>query len=343
MATYTTDQIYFCLNALSNISAAYNQQQNIKTLTVTAVTNVLSNTAVQGQIGNWTPVWGPVVNTFNGDASNTMMVVKNEVTSEYVVAIAGTDPSSFFDWILEDADVKVLVPWSLKTGLGVNISLATSTGLTILRTMQWNNQHVLDYLQSVNATNITVTGHSLGGALSPVMAQFLCDNIGSGVNVSCRPTAGATPGDAGFANYWDNSPVGKNANTVRVWNSFDVVPHAYEADMLAEIPKLYTPAIPCPADIAAAVALIITDTAGKNYTQLLKDTLGLAGNIHNQGNPVSPFADQALYQHVAAYADHFLISAFQDSVQTILNLPSPFFSAGTTVKQKQAATAEATA
>lgn len=330
---YTTDQIYFCLNALSNISAHYNKQSDIQNLTSSAVSKVLADPTIQGLIGSWKPVWGPIVNTVLGNASNTMFVAQNTTTGEYVVAIAGTDPSSFFDWIIEDADVKVIVPWNILKAPGANISLATSTGLTLLRGMQYSGQHVLDFLNSQKATNITVTGHSLGGALSPVMALFLSDNMAKGTNISCRPTAGATPGDAAFANYWDKSEVGSNANTVRVWNAFDVVPHAYENDMLLQIPDLYTPTITCPADLVVTVKNIAQDTAGKNYTQLLRNTLGFASAVYNQGDPTMPFPDQALYQHVAAYANHFNIPEFQDRVQSLLGLTAPYFSAGTTVKQ----------
>lgn len=339
MSTYTKDQVYFCLNAISNISAAYNKNININSLTQSAISTVLADGTIQGLIGSWTPVWGPVVNTVGGNASNTMFVAKNTQTSEYVVAIAGTDPDSFYDWIVEDADVLVTVPWNiLKSGCG-NISLSMSTGLALLKGMQWKGQHLLDYLQSVNATNITVTGHSLGGALSPVMALFLSNNMGAGVNVSCRPTAGPTPGDATFATYWNNSEVGQNSNTVRVWNAFDVVPCAYENDTMQQIPDLYAPTIACPPDLTVTVNKMASDTAGKNYTQLLKNTLGFASSVYNQGNPAYPFPDQALYQHVAAYANFFKISDFQDQVKTLLNLNAPYFSGGTTVKQKQAAAA----
>lgn len=335
---YTNDQIYFCLNALSNISGEYNQNPDVVQLTQTAVNTVLQDKTgvIQGLIGNWVPVWGPVVNVFNGDAANTMFVAQNTTTKEYVVSIAGTNPSSFFDWLLEDALVGKKVYWNLLDHSCGCVSAGTDFGLTALKLMKYNGQSVFNYLQSVNAKNITVTGHSLGGALSPVMALFLSNNL-KGANVSCRPTAGATPGDSDFATYWNGSVVGKNANTVRVWNAIDVVPNAYEWDTMQNIPDLYLPNITCPTSTASGIVTESNKLQPLDYTQLLKTTTTTFDlDVYNQGNPADPFMDQALYQHVAAYAVHFNIPAFQNQVQNLLSLSAPYFSAGTTVKQATA-------
>jgi hypothetical protein len=86
--------------------------------TLQAISTALKNAA--GTIGAWNVVWGPsVVQQPVGKAyaMNTMYVAQNAATSsQYAIAIAGTNPRSILDWIVEDGFVHWQVPWIYACG-----------------------------------------------------------------------------------------------------------------------------------------------------------------------------------------------------------------------------------
>jgi len=99
------------------------------------------------------------------------------------------------------------------------------------------------------ALDVTVTGHSKGGALAPVVALWLKELLaaanpsdrwdgGHGARVSCYAFAGPTPGNGAFAARIEQA-LGADYHHLR--NTKDVVTHAWQADELEEIQHLYTP------------------------------------------------------------------------------------------------------
>ncbi|NEO43521.1 MAG: lipase family protein [Moorea sp. SIO4A3] len=125
-------------------------------------------------------------------------------------------------------------------------------------------------------------GHSLGGALSPTLALAALDQKsewsgGKEFTISVYPSAGPTPGNEDFATYYD-SRLGEN--TTRIWNNIDIVPHAWNEEMLSEIPSLYQEG-----GIYGGLAVrLLVKTAkrlakGGNYTQIVDETPGLEGKV----------------------------------------------------------------
>ncbi len=55
------------------------------------------------------------------------------------------------------------------------------------------------------------------------------------------PTAGPTPGNKIWADYYD---IQLGSATDRLWNELDIVSHVWELDMLSEIPTRYESEIP---------------------------------------------------------------------------------------------------
>lgn len=169
---YTWNQKLFCLNILSNVSAHWGGDSNIHDSTTWAVKAVLADQTVQSFLGNWQCVWGPVVITGKTDTpANTMFIAQEVGTNNFVVAIAGTDPTSEIAAVWEDADVTTVFPWSASHPLAL-ISQGTRNGLTNLQSMEDPNSTLADktaygYLKSQaqanSTTNVWVTGHSLGG------------------------------------------------------------------------------------------------------------------------------------------------------------------------------------
>ena len=391
-AQYSTYQQVFCLNMLSNISGMYNylSSQAISDSTVSAVDSVLTDPKTIALIGHWQTVWGPVVysnivdDSLKPVAVNTMFIAQSlDDTSEYVIAIAGTNPQSITAWTTEDLDFTSVINWTdilngnptAYTGPNVNtgvpfVSHGTFTGLDTLLHMQdpnRNNITAVGYLTKMAAAKgqgtpatIWVTGHSLGGALAPTMALYLNDTkktvwgtTDTAISIHCLAVAGATPGGAAFSTYYNNE---LGANTIRVWNSHDVVPHGFDTVMLYQVDSIYNAdSIQTSDTIKRAIygfqillknyyheGLIIKSNP-YNYTQLYPsangncyDTVFTSGfydtnNVIQTGgklpNP-STFTGQLGAQHIPSYPHYFGVDSFQTTVQNRRGFLAPFFSFG---------------
>ncbi len=323
MPTYSQNQSVFTLSILANLGSTI-------TGTIDQIEAILANTidtqllSFQPEIGTWTVVWGPAV--YQAPASNrvdnVMYVAQGgsdtATPGQLVVAIAGTDPYSAFDWLLEDTLVSTLVPWPTGTpprSADPRVSLGTFLGLSILQHLRAGPRQpgagtsLADLLTTglPGSPSITVTGHSLGGALSPALALFLSDTQGTWnptgrTRLNCLASAGPTPGNADFVTYY-NSQLG--ATTTRYWNAIDVVPHVWQASDIAAIPDLYAPGIPPDVLVQALAAAARAISLIGGYTQI-EPVAGLPGTVNSSLiNPAVPdfnnYFNQLTYQHVDAY------------------------------------------
>jgi len=337
MATYSNDQQVFCLNTISNLGSTYNgTAQQIAAQTLASIDSILGNGQVIALIGNWTRVWGPQVVAAEGKALNTMFIALSADTGQYVVSIAGTDSRSLLDWFLEDFFVATKVDWPYvgdgptphpMTSMGTSIGLNALLGMADTDPVTGMHIHARDYLQNVAAKNVMVTGHSLGGALSPAFALYLNDTLsqwstGAAPVISCLAAAGATPGDQAFSDHYGQQ---LGATTTRVWNANDVVPHGFEQDMLNQIKTIFEPQVATPIEVKGAIDFIKIITIDKGYTQLMP---AVPGFTVAACTGAASFNTALLCNHICAYAGYFQISGFQTSVQQILGLQNPFFSDG---------------
>jgi hypothetical protein len=211
--------------------------------------------------GDWKVVWGPSVclpaKKATAPAANAAYIAYSPSQAMYVVAIAATNPTSFYDWISEDGNVSpiymarwpITIPYSQQTHLPwlINppsaVSSATALGVSNVLTLTDPNTGLtiggfLKAQKNISADTLIFTGHSLAGALSPSVAEFLYpDPSASGfAAVYVLPTAGATPGNGKFANDWNSAypstPVAGLNTPYAKWNTDfanerDVVPHAW--------------------------------------------------------------------------------------------------------------------
>jgi len=208
---------------------------------------------------SWKVVWGPAVYTTPGALyqDNLMFVAQNQVdTTQFAIAVRGTNRSADIDWMMEDFDIFDMMNWPPGTPpspAGPRISESTSIGLQVLLGMQGaptsNAMTLLEFLktQTSSAINVCVTGHSLGGCLAPTLALYLkeqqtaWDQSGDS-NVSTISFAGPTAGNSEFATYsdsrfsggpyppnWDTS-LGTTCDAVRC--DLDVAPYAWMASSI---------------------------------------------------------------------------------------------------------------
>ena len=293
----------------------------------TAVARQIENqlSFLRPQIGGWQLVWGPAFLRAStlAPSDNVMHVARGIGTpgqQQLVVAIAGTNPFSLFDWLIEDLAVGAGDQVAWPGAAGGKISKATSTGLGVLQNMQpaaplaGAGQRLRDFLAAQAAAGpvaINVAGHSLGGALSSTLALWLHDtrttwDSRGHASLSALSFAGPTAGNQAFAEYSD-AQLGPRVN--RIHNSLDIVPHVWASADLQRISALYQPEIEPGDPIDLLVRQLVTRSSGGGYTQINANASPLVGTLEQllivPGIPlvVGPgnFFAQAVHQHVDAY------------------------------------------
>jgi hypothetical protein len=180
----------------------------------------------------WRLGWGPAV---DDDNSNLMFAAefmditqKSPVPVFSAIVIRGTDvesePAGLVKQLVEDLDAETQVPFpehdpNARIAQGTQIGFQTLSQLTDQgRTVR---QYVEAFLNANPAAPVVVTGHSLGGCQTTVMAL----NLALQFPGSIVPTtfAGPTAGNQSFVElYEQNCPFAP-----RWFNTRDLVPNAY--------------------------------------------------------------------------------------------------------------------
>lgn len=274
---YSWQQKVFSLTWLPTLIGMLNDrgtQEELQELFTQRVKEVLVDAGIQKLIGKWELSWGIAVYQYHkyifnsNGADNTMFMAKyvgNPASKEdlYVISIAGTNPRSLFNWKVIDSVVDTMdlwnqgKPWNKTENVNSEddrpaIATGMSQGTKVLMADMSANggRLLLDYLKELttNATKpmtITVTGHSMAGGLSPCLGLALLDRQSEWdsekiATVKVFSVGGPAPGNANFATYYNNK-FGENAQ--RVWNQRDLVPLAWEPELLARGASIFEPYI----------------------------------------------------------------------------------------------------
>lgn len=365
--------------------------------------------------GQWQLAWGPEsyrlpLSLFDDAMMYVVRDAKN--VNRFVVAVRGTNPVSFFDWVFGDIWVSFPVPWPYGHSDGAAISMSTALGLTVLQNLRslpsggpleplWrrvdaiattaggiataiadaarhlvepviaaiealrphivppplpptfaNDDVLIAWMKKVweagapwrqeggklfrsmtkgaqaelfnllesaaklqyahdtghdlltlfraacelGKIEITVTGHSKGGALAPAVALWLAETLPEAcATVRCVAFAGPSPGNRAFADRFQTRLGGRFD---RVVNELDIVPRAWEPETLRSIVDLYSPRPKCPEALALLVQSIAEDVASLGYAHL-------SGRLTKLTPQVSAlqksFAGQMIHQHLDGY------------------------------------------
>jgi hypothetical protein len=241
--------------------------------------------------GSWKCVWGPVQNS--DDANLVYVAAYYDGPSGLPVLCAivtrGTEYESaegLLQELWEDMDVVKQVPWPWPNGHNpgdASVAQGTLDGLGVVTSLTWQNQTVLGFVSGFVGSPanegpvIVVTGHSLGGCLTTVLAPWLQYQLSQrNITAPIVPTTFAAPtaGNASFITMYQ----GTFPYCPRWYNSLDCVPMAW--NNLSGIKSVYDAyGLSCPVDVRAAIDVFIgaMDLAGVTYSQQTANNAPLSG------------------------------------------------------------------
>jgi triacylglycerol lipase len=254
--------------------------------------------------GQWRCVWGPAQDWDESNLAFVAAYYSGGIPVFAVTVIRGTDfnidnPLGILEQIWEDLDPwkQGNLPWV--TDPNVLVAQGSLDGLAVIQGLSSGNQTVDQFLASFlqNPANqkpvLIVTGHSLGGCLTTLVAPWLQFQLKqSGVTSPMVPAtfAGPTAGNAAFAKYYDSS----FQYALRFYNTLDVAPMAF--GNLIGIETIYAPFnLPIPDELFATIAgfALLLQELGISYAQPFTNNAPLKGQIF----PTSDWYDEAFYQH----------------------------------------------
>ena len=233
---------------------------------------------------------------------NTMYVVRCKKHPEgvtdgpdYFIGIAETNTVSPYGWFKEDFDVSTTKAWKeALSNFGKTlpdegqISTASWRGLQQL----WNlgratpqpvpgdqkergyapegEKSLWEFVSGLaGQQNIAISGHSLGGALSPVLGTALADLMaaqGGSHNIQVLTTAGPTPGNQAFVDHFSQLVPDYSA----IYNEIDVVPQAWIDEDLAKAVKFY------PASFGFKIPLTLLNFSLSDHNPIVEGCLNWA-------------------------------------------------------------------
>lgn len=290
------------------------------------------------RLAEWRIVWGPGIaalpSVLTGQAgefpSDIMFVARNG--SSYFISVSPTNFRSAFD-VTEDFRVRAMRRWPYAPqddddDAVPKISEGFHEALNILQLMRpaeglpghgrTLDQFLHEEVRLSRDVQIITGGHSQGGATAPLVALWLLDTKNSWDRMrhvpesafSCYRSAGPTPGEKVFADYYDS----RLPNTVSLVNKLDFVTKMFVQSEMETIPEMYDglPAPPAVKILAGAMIRMADDHA---YTQIAQGEKQLFTfndgakpnmSIYAGGGHLSEcerFTWQMGYQHVQAYFD----------------------------------------
>jgi len=184
--------------------------------------------------GKWSLGWGPQVTEDNSNLMYAAELVDSQSEEPVfsAVVIRGTDtqakPSGILKQLVEDLGAETQIVFPDNNTSGSRIAEGTKIGLTVLNTFTDSSnrtveQYLIDFLSRNPGAPVVVTGHSLGGCQSTVMALYLSGRVPAGTKIIPNSFAAPTAGNAEFIRLYELTfPFAP-----RWFNNLDLVPMAF--------------------------------------------------------------------------------------------------------------------
>lgn len=255
-----------------------------------------------GVPGRWYPLWGPAWNLIDSNLVFVAGYYRDGASSPLFTAVVtrGTDveiwdPLGVLWQIWEDLDPEnpVPLPWP-NNEPGAWIAGGTADGLAIIQSVTWEGRRLKDWLTDFLAqpgnsgTLLVVTGHSLGGCLTSVIAPWLKTTLPKPPVMLPMTFAAPTAGNAAFAAAFTRM----FPSSYRYQNPLDIVPLAYEN--LPTLIKLYDQCgLAIPWEIREATDWMEDLIKGQAY----KQPNSLAPPLPAKCYKTTSWYDEAGYQH----------------------------------------------
>ncbi len=268
---------------------------NISYLDINAIAGAVNQLSLE-------VVWGPAQLVSSWDIPYSLMfIAKNATTGEFTVVIRGTNFDSWESWMNEDFDIgstqlfNLLAPHAPSNAL---ISNGTYNGMVDLIKLRdpTTGQSAIEFLKAEDPRIIYVTGHSLGGTLTPTMFAYINDILYNGEhvhNMALWSFAGLTPGDQGFNEYFNG--LGNPEFQWRLHNTLDIAPFCWwSLDNIRDIYKPYDLDWGWPED--DFIKNLFKKAEGIGYAQPLGDQ-PLPGVFDKSIIDENLWTMQALHQH----------------------------------------------
>lgn len=316
---YSAYQQTFMLSMASNLATGkLGTAEELQAALAQAIQAFLADPAIAAEMPGWSVSWGPCVwQAEHSRACDQAMVVFTNGATD-VVAVAGTNITSWYDWLVEDGGVATKRPvrWP-GAPAGTWISEGTMLGLESLLGMPFppfQGPSLADFLRGRAGPDrsLIITGHSLAGALSPALALQLFTAGGldrtAWQSVRVYPTAGYSPGNepfaAFFAGLFPRQPAEGGTSyevwNALVWNRLDVVPRAWELATMTSLPILYGYTLDW---LAFSEVLLLqlgaNRLSGPDYRQL--QAQALSSEVSGTVRTLLDYLMQMAYQHGEAY------------------------------------------
>lgn len=275
-------------------------------------------------IGSFRVVWGPAFhyNFTNKTDGMTYLVQNKNQPAEYYIAIRGTTPLTLTDWIFHDFLVGSLVGWNMvpfdnllppaqPASNTPAISFGTNNALVNIINHLNDDGINLGYFlqeqtkQTRQSIKISITGHSLGGLLAPILALYLAEHWPTNLEkpqFNIYGYAGPAAVNQVFATYFEQS---LGSHFKNYGNHLDAATYAWNVDELAKLPSLYDP-IQMPEVLLVLLRKIVIPAVNdKNYTRIGSIQPPIFSRLVDFGFP-NQYIVQAAYQHFFPYLAEFI-------------------------------------